>query len=277
MEIKVNEKAIKKGNRTFKLVGTLAVMISMASGLISLYIHNKNTYKGETTSVVQYYGDESKESQILEYIEVSKRLSKLDLDKYEIDDELVSSYYVSSKLASPEELNKKIDELDKIGVFILSKNLNEQSKNLNLVLNLKKQEKLVNRYIYEEGYDVAYRDIKDAVKEYTGEVFNVEPKNVKLEYNRGGTGTPPSVDITSEDKSYEAGGAFTTDEEDKIVYGVSNMVNVDKEYINGTVNEEEYNEKRNSRIRAAIVNSASLQNEVEKFDLYNEKLAGKMR
>ena len=40
---------------------------------------------------------------------------------------------------------------------------------------------------------------------------------------------------------------------------------------------DEYNADRNDRIIKALANSANLENQVEDYDLYNEKLANKMK
>ena len=187
----------------------------------------------------------------------------------------------------PEEIEKLVTKFGDIGSSVSTKDLNVLSDNIYTILNLKKQEQLVNKYIYSIGYETAYNNITEATKKYAGEVFGVEDyENLKFRYNSGGNTGESSVLMTNtidkqygldEVQNYNFASLFRSEEEDKIQDGVISMIKTDKNNDKNDEDNNSYNLDRNKYIKEALEQSVILTQEVEENDLYNEKLAGKLK
>ena len=286
--LQVNTKAnCLRKKRALKLVAGFAVVAVLAAVPIVSVAHNDYVINQQENAIVAYYGDESIESKIIDYINVSDELNKLNLRSFTVDDSLYEKYNISNELKSPEEITKYIEQFKSVNSYISSKDITKQIQNIDIVLNLKAQEKLVNSYIYNVGYSVANENITSATKKYTAEVFGIEdPSNIYFNYHTdNGTNETNTMIINQvtnkyglrDDESYNFDNTFEKKEEKQINKGVISMVQTDTSSDKIETDNNKYNYERNSIIRKALANSANLENQVEDYDLYNEKLANKMK
>lgn len=288
--LKVNRRAIdrihKRSNgkkRFLKLVAT-AVVITIVAGAAVFGVNKivDNINENQIQVITQYYGEDSPEREIIDYIGVSEKLQALNFDKYNVDDNLYSKYIRNNDLLEPSTLNDMIAEFKRTPDSISSKDLNKQDTNIFLTLLLMSQEKLVNQYIYEKGYSVANKNITAATKKYTAETFGVEDyKDIKLIYYNTGSGDQTLKIINQKDsfdeENYIVDGFFNTKEENKIIDGVIGMINTDTKNDHDDTDNYEYNRKRNIYIKNALEKSIELEKQVADNDLYNSKLAGKLK
>lgn len=231
--------------------------------------------------IVQYYEDDETVKEVLDYIELSKRINDLSLDKYIIDEELYSSLNISNELMSVEELTKLVNNFSDSyeGSY---KNINSQYEHIETILNLRRQEKLVNTYIYNTGYAVAHEKISTATKGYAREVFGAEnyddinlwrptssePSDRTIVFKYNGGNCSISVGISD--------GWGHTAEENNICEGIDHMINTDTKYDKNFEDNHLYNSQRNQFIKNALQKSVELSEAVENKDLYISELAGKL-
>lgn len=118
---------------------------------------------GDAYSLLDMYS--KKMYKVLEYIEISKKLNKLDLKASGSKSEK------SDKLLSVSEIDSLIEKYNKVN--------KDESELANLEQILNQQEKLVNAYLFE-----AYNDVSDylllIMKIEIGEKRNVDPLSLKL-------------------------------------------------------------------------------------------------
>ena len=127
---KIRKKRIRK-DRKYKLVRktfaiTGAVIVLATSGAAFL-MKSGALEPAPQTIISNYYGEDSKEYDIVSYINLSKELEKLNLEKYEITPNLYEKYNISSQLKNPEEINKLISNIKFMNAFVSSKNITKQS------------------------------------------------------------------------------------------------------------------------------------------------------
>ena len=286
--LQVNKKA-KCFNKkaVLRLVGVIATGVILISIPVGVAAHNNRVEEQQKESIVTYYGEESVENEILKYIDISEKLSKLDLASFDIDESLYEKHNISVQLKSPEEIDEYIEKFKSINAYISSKEITKQSKNIDIVLNLATQEKLVNSYIYNVGYSTANKNVTSATKKYAAEVFGVEdPSNVYFNHHTDiGSGESRTIVMNKTPDKYGLIGKETygfenlneKKEEKTINKGVISMIQTDVLDDKLPEDNDEYNADRNDRIIKALANSANLENQVEDYDLYNEKLANKMK
>ncbi len=269
-------------NRRLKLVaGVLATVIVAIGTTVAVNAYNVALDTERKETIVEFYGEESNEKTIIDYIDISEKLHKLNLDEYTCSEELISKYNLSNELMDSSKLNLLIDKFNLINKSMYSKNLDKQSENIDLILNLKNQEKLVNGYIYDTGHFVAYTDVKKATKEYAAETFGIDAKNIEFSYNYesndGGNYAINNKIDKYEKQTYNLDSLFPKNQENQIRTGISSMVEIDPEVDNNLDDNDKYNKERNKDIKVALYNSATLEMENNENNLYNESLANKFK
>ncbi|MBE6139419.1 MAG: hypothetical protein E7174_02815 [Firmicutes bacterium] len=283
--VQINENAFKRSkekNSKFKLIVSAVVVAAIVVGgafAIKKAI-DKNDQK-RRQSVVQYYGEESLENNIIRYIDISKDLFDLDLYKYDVDESLFEKYNISNELMSPEEIKELINQNKLINSFISKKDITTQSENVEIVLNLIRQEQLVNEHIYTTGYSVAHSNSTEATKKYVGEVFGIDDyENITTKYSFENGSGESSVGLFYNDdhktKSYDINSPFFSSKKIDIVAGVKAMNDTDNSNDHDLTDNDEYNKERNKLIKKAIEQSAILNIKVDNQDLYDEDLARRM-
>lgn len=274
---KIKNKAIKK-NKRYKLVKKTIEYVLIGSALLG-FVGGALITAGAFDSdpeekIINYYGDDSKEKDVISYIGLSKKLEELNLEKYEVDPYLFEKYSIPTKLKNPEEIKLLIDNVKFINAFVSSKNINKQSENIETILNLITQKRLVNQYIYTVGYDLALGNVTDATKKYTSEVFGVEEDNLEFSHRYDSYANENLVSIKNGDDRYNIDNVILNNQEKQIQKGVISMDNTQDNFSNYS---SEYDKDRNESIISALKTSADLYQENENNDLYNERMASKLK
>ena len=229
-------------------------------------------------AISAHYGVDSVEFKILDYIDISKILSELKLGEYITDNSLYETRNISNELKSPNELRSLIDTFLKEKDFINEKEVDILDDYVNVVLTLKRQETLVNAYIYSSGYEVANSNVTEATKKYAGEVFGIEDyNNITFNYRANSNSGEQFVTINNQDGKYTLRDSFPSKEEKAITNGVLSMIDTNTEYDKNYTDNSIYNKDRNEYIIDALATSTKLEHEVEENDLYSEYLARKLR
>ena len=286
--LQVNKKAKCFSKKAvLKIAGLIATGVILISIPVGVAANNNHLEEQQKESIVAYYGEESIENEIVKYMDISEKLSKLDLANFNINESLYKKHNISDQLKSPEEIDEYIEKFKGINSYISFKEITKQSENIDIVLNLVAQEKLVNSYIYNVGYSTANQNVTSATKKYAAEVFGVEdPANIYFNYfmdqksgesNTNVVNKKISKSGLTEKETYNFDNILEKKEEININKGVISMTETN--VLSDKISEDnnEYNADRNSIIREALANSVSLENQVEDYDLYNEKLANKMK
>lgn len=266
-----NRKTNPNRKKFLRIVAGGLVVVTIVGGSL-LYKNKKNNMAREQIeTIIEYYGEDSIEKIILDYIAISDKLAKLDLGQYNVNKELFETYGISDVLMKPDELNLLIDDLKKNG-----------TSDFVTIFNLVNQEPMVNQFIYKTGYSVSNKNITDATKEYTAEVFGINnPEDITLIRTYDGEG---QYNVTINNKinsrnpeKYKIDNIFNKAEENQIAEGVSHMVNTNTEYDSNRDDNNIYNKTRNSYIKNALEYSVELEKKVQDNDLYNESLARKLK
>lgn len=279
-EIKLNKKKIRNINELkIRLIAGALTLIFIPSYIFALSKFSDNDKKSEEEIIVEYFGEGSEEDLVLDYIDISKKLNDLKLYKYNIDESLLTTYNISNELKTPKELKVLIEKFESIDNSVSYDDLKTQSDNINLILNLVRQESLVNSYIYTIGYSVAHTNITTATKEYAGEVFGIDEGNIKFRYYPNNSiVSVDNIERTKygydEKETYSFGDSFLSSEERTIKDGVVWMEKVDD---GKKTTSALYDEDRNDIIIDALKKSVDLYQEVIEEDLYDSDLAGKLR
>ncbi len=285
--LNVNKKAFGK-NKIYKIViKTTAVLLAAGLALGIYKIYTNESEKNQIETIVEYYGEDSEENEILDYMELSEEMYSLDLQKYITDSNLYEKHLISNELKSPEEIKKLIENFKKFDKSFSSIDVKKISEYIDTILNLKKQEQLTNKYIYNTGYSTANENITSATKKYTAEVFGISaPENIKFRYLTSNSSGEENITITNtidkkygtdEEEVYNLRDSFSSKEENMIRKGVRSMVNTNTSYDKNDNDNYEFNRTRNQYIKDALAKSAILEQEVEDKDLYDSKLASKLR
>ena len=274
--IKIRNKRIKKDKKYKLIKKTLAVtgaIIIAAGAGTSILINSGALEPTPKTIISNYYGEDSKEYDVVSYIELSKEIEKLNLEKYDIAPNLYERYNISKDLKNPEEIRNLIFNAKNINAFVSTKNITKQSENIEIILNLNIQKELVNDYIYKIGYDVALNNIEQELKDYAGEVFGVEGDNLDFSYKFDNKSGDSVTSVKNGDDRYNTG-IFLNDTEKNIKEGVIALDEIKDSYKTYTT---EYNKEINDSILNALKVSAQLSEENDNNDLFNEKMASKLR
>ena len=172
---KLNKNDSKKfiNSKFFKSILALSIAGTVIAGG-TLFVHKRINKVREQryNHVVEYFGENSDEKLLLDYIAVARNLDKLDLYKYQVTENLNFSFD-SEELYSVENLNNLIDKF---------KSLKEYSKNdldagydfIKLVCLLKSQEGKLNDYIYKVGSEIAHDKITIATKSVAAELVGLK-------------------------------------------------------------------------------------------------------
>ena len=270
-------KVTKKGVGVKLVLGALIIISLITIPRVEAKITEYTNLQAKT-AIVQQYGEESPERNIADYIMISERLHNLKLGNFEISDELMAECNMDAVLLSPSEITALIADYEKQNKYIPFKSLDEEYNRIVLTAKLIHQERLVNEYIYEEGYDYAHKDITTAAKNYVGEVFGVDPTSIVFEYNSPKDESGASVNIKVVDKygsaiySYHVSGWGNNDIKDDIIDAVSYMDMTDKKFDEDDNDNNLYNQTRNIRIMKALKLSSDLTSKVNNNNLYNEDL-----
>lgn len=226
--------------------------------------------------ITEYYGEDSKESEVMDYIEISERLNDLNLNEYIADDSLYQKFNISNELKSTDEVIEMINNFSKSYIGS-NANLTDQSKHIENILNLKVQERLVNNHIYNTGYNIAYESVKTATKKYAAEVFGINDyENITFKYS-GGKDEIVEVIYLNGEKSYIIERNTLNNLKTQIFDGVLWMKNTNKKYDKNIDDNYSYSKDRNDYILKALEESAKINDEVNNENLYSEKLANKLK
>ena len=278
--LKVNKRKLTR--KGIKLVtGVILVGILTGVGITGVNALMENYNERQKTTIVEYYGQESEEKKLLDYIDISDKLNKMDLEKYIINETLLDKYNISNELKSPNELNELIDKCNLINSFVSTKDIVKQAENIEIILNLIRQESLVNSYIYTSGYSLAHENITEATKKYAGEVFDLNENDIKFgSYEHAVTienNDRAQYDIENKDIYIIDREINFSKKQNMIADGVGHMVNVDASDDKNYDDNDEYNKDRNKYIKDALKYSVDLYEDVENKDLYDEDLASHFR
>ena len=273
-----NKLKLVKNKMSLKIIaGILAIALAF-----SIYI-GTNKYKEyiqtqNQTAIVQQYGEYSDESNVFDYIILSEKLHSLGLNDFEISEELMKECEIENNLLTPAEIESLIAQYMENKFYIPSNSLDKDYNRVVLITKLIHQEKLVNQYIYDKGYDYAHDNITKAAKQYVAEVFGVDPSSIIFEYHspKDDRGATVKINIVSETgnvvNSYFVSGWGDRDIKETIIEAVMNMDRTDKHFDEDNNDNNLYNKTRNSRIMNALTLSSKLFSEVNNNNLYNEKL-----
>ena len=268
-----------KKNFAIKLVaGALVIITLVTTPKIKDKITEYLNLQAKNT-IVQEYGEKSIERNIVDYIMVSERLHNLNLGKFEISKELIEECNIEETLLSPSELTALIDKYNKQSKYIPYKSIEEEHERIILTAQLIYQEKLVNGYIYDKGYDYAHDNITKTAKNYVGEVFGVDPLSVVFDYkapkdDRGAVVNIKIIDDNySTTNSYYVSGWGNSDIKNDIIDAVTYMDRTDKRFDNDDSDNNSYDGTRNTRILNALKLSAELNNKLNSNNLFNENLS----
>lgn len=151
---KMNSNAAKKLKKYILTITTLSTLITMSG------CNNKKDLEEKTiTQVIEEKQDNTYLDEIMEeknitfnevdtlisYINLSKKLHKMEFYRGEIDEEKLKEM----KLYSPEEIEQLITDYKE-----QQKNSTNIDVELDTIKNLNYQEALINKYIYEQGYKI---------------------------------------------------------------------------------------------------------------------------
>lgn len=275
---KIKNKRLKKLKYRLVVGGVLATTI--IGGFVIKNKITENEQKNIQT-IVNYYGEDSEEKKIIEYLELSETLNKLNLNSYSFDESLFSEYNILQELKNPKEIKEMINKQKEINMFISKKDILKQHENIELILNLIIQERLINNYIYTTGYSVVNQDVEDETKRYTGEVFGIKDyNNITFDYNLDSNAEQSVKIYYDSDKGkneYSFDNFFMLKEEKNIMDGIASINNTDSYNDNDIEDNNEYNKNRNMYIKEALEKSSNLGYMTDENDLYNEELSRKMK
>jgi len=286
-EVKNKKYKLKRKNMALRITAGIAILSTLIAANIGYkkYADYQNTQT--KNAIVIHYGQHSIEKDIFDYIMLSEDLHKLNLGNYEISNELIEECNIPKNLLSPEEINKLIKDFSDQKIYIPNESIDRDYDRVVLITQLIYQEKLVNQYIYEEGYDYAHQNITKAAKEYAGEVFGINPSSITFSYTKQHSGEPDVVSMKIIDKdanvinSYRVSGWSDSEIKKDIKEAVSYMDMTDKKYDKDNNDNNEYNRDRNVRVINALKLSSNLFSKVNNNNLYsedlNEKLTGKSK
>ena len=279
--LKVNTNAINK-KRKLKLIAlALAITIVVTGSVLGGIAIAEGMEQNKLDAIVEYYGEDSKEDRLLEYIEISEDLDGLDIGECIVSDNLYEKHNISKALMQPKEIKKLIEKYNDMQTFTDSKNTIKQSENIDTILSLINQKRLVNSYISREGTKIAYENVTEASKKYAAEVFGLDEDNITFKIITGTSTTPDNIVITNtttdkygikEKRSYTIDEFIASSSLGEIKDGVYNMGRTDGSFDNYDTNKE-----RNKNIIDALKQSVDMNEERREEDLYNERLAAKMK
>lgn len=256
-------------NKVFKIFGTIGSVVAIIWGGITVGKKVIDKKHNEDVSIVEeYYGNESKETLILDYIKCSEELQKIGFKEYEVSTELLNEYRENNYLNSPEEIMQKISRLKELDKNIDNKDINSLSEYVALLVNLKLQFEYINIYLYNEGYSVANANITNATKKYAGEVYGIDPSGIEFRQIPNGSGSD-DINMKYNGNSYTVD-KFFSDKDETIRDGVNKMIATNTRYDDDMTDNKEYNEARNDIIFNTLVESAKINTEVDNEDLYGE-------
>ena len=115
--LRINERAIKKGKRfSLKKVGFAIFLASViaVTGLVGYAHVNDLREQNQIETIVSYYGEDSQESLILDYIEIADKLDSLSLENYKADSKLYDKHECKTEIMSPDELEDMIVKFKQI-------------------------------------------------------------------------------------------------------------------------------------------------------------------
>lgn len=244
------------------LAGTITI-----TGIIGLsnVIKNKDNPERCQDKIVECYGEDSLENNVLNYILLSKKLNELNLDKYITSDYLYKMYNCKQDLCSTYDLDLLINKYKELEKGFDKQDLVTNAEFISLVLNLSIQQACVNSYIYNFGYEIAYNNITSATKKYVAEIFGITDYNNILLYDssNGYRVTYDGNDCTINDKN--------------VGEGISYMIKTKIDYDKDSSDNLSYNEERNKNITGALVEATRLNNRVNNKNLYSERYESKLK
>lgn len=253
-------------------IAALVLAGIMTVSIVSCSLGKKSATEDNSKIVTQYYGDNSEEGKLFDYIFVSKKLNSMKLDKFIIDNSLYEQLFSSNiELANPQDIDKAITKYEASKYDLDQKDLVKSVDFIKNVLFLTAQEKEVNSYIYNVGYKIANMDIKNATKKYAGELYGINDyDNIIFDSHS---------DISSGESSYIINYDYNRGaiHDRTIQNGIDSMNQTNIDYDPDSSDNYKYNESRNERIAEAILDSIEINKKVNNEDLYNEKASNRLK
>lgn len=275
-KLKANMRLIKKLKKTrFYKVAKLTIVALSIATVLSFTTGFSSVDKAY---IRNFYGDDWTVLEVMDYIDISEQLEDMDLDKYNITDELYNSHNISDELLPVQALKKIMSNFSE-DYKGSDKDLVAHDKYIETVLTLKKQEKLVNGYIYTRGYAIANERISNATKEYVKEVYGMEHcDDLKLYKSSSSQPEPLSAVFKVGDKEFTVPipSYFLKNKTGFIEDGVIGMANTNIKYDKNMSDNQSYNEDRNEAILNSLETSGKIFEEVinknltdPRYSIYN--------
>ena len=257
------KKRLFSGGIALFTIGGMA--IGLVTALNSVQAHDMDNAR---EAIVSYYGEDSKESELLRYIDVSTKLDELDLEKYNTSG-VMDNFNLDVTISKPEEIESKVEEFKSISIADKT-DLNSMYKYIDDVVYLKDQEQKINNYIKTEGRHTVLKDFSESLKKYAAEEYNLEnPRNIEFRYHyEKNDGSNDNV-IAYKESNKE----YKTVINDKVVSsGVNDMVDLKYMDMNNSSNIDILKQYSKNLKKAIDYN-----NLVESQDLYNPELEGNLK
>lgn len=259
-----------KKRRIIAILTAIAMLVTLLGFIIKRKIEIQEENKKE--KIVEYYGDDSFESEIIKYIEISEKIEKLKLDEYLANNELIETYTDENMILSdPEEILNKIEVVKNFSNRGLSKNLNTMQEIISTITYLKQQEILINEYIY-SSYSVVHSNITEVAKKYAAEVYGINsPSKIILikDTKNYSSNQPPEYTI-----HYEGNQSNITNR--NIKKGIDDMIYSDTSEDYNDSDNNLYNDDRNDLIIDILSDCVKLSEKIENDNLYSKKEAKKL-
>ena len=262
-----NRRKLRRNRLKKKIFSSGLALITlggMAIGLVTaINSVQAQEMENDRKAIVSYYGEYSKESELLRYIDVSIKLDELDLEKYNISG-VIDKFNLDITISKPEEIENKVEEFK--GISIEDKtDLNSMYKYIDDIVYLKDQEQKINNYIKTEGYYIVLKDFSNSLKKYAAEEYNLDnPRNIEFRsrYEKNDGSNINFIAYKESNKEYKA---FIND---KVVSsGVNDMIDLKYMDMNKYSNIDIL-KQYSKNLKKAM----DYDNLVESKDLYNQEL-----
>lgn len=242
---------------------TLLVGTTIASTAVFAKNLHQNSYEKKESAIITEYGEPSAEYMLIEYLDAAVALEDSNINEYKISDDLINKFSSNSTLGAPESILEKLEVLDLLKNSD-SKNLDDQYKLMDIVAYLKVQTPLLNDYIRNQGYNIVFNDLLSAIKEYAGEVYNVEPDKLKIYFRTTTSGVKVKLQYGTQNSISLSNGNIACDMSELDYF--SNMKNSDASF-----------SKLRECYLKAMGYSAKIRKKVAEKDLYSKWASNRLK
>lgn len=257
----INNYRIKR--RIAALVLSATVLGTAAIGLNScLGKDNKDNVK----IIQEYYGDNSKEYNIIRYIDIQNKFPNLNLEKYTgLTDNLKEKLEIDTELKSPDELDALIEDFNKLPAS--SDDLTVECDRLYLIGELKAQKALLDEHLYRDSYDYVYNTLLMSIKAYLGEMYGIEDYS-NISVYKSSDNSAGEIKYIVEYRRNGEGHTYTTTTSDKMIKeGMNWVVRLQTTNIIGD------NSKMRDAFEHALAKASEIENAMYQSDLYNKDIS----